>query len=277
MRERFQKLIQEIKTILLGIQAGDILALYAAIWGVIFLGAVVILAQRNIFTGIVLLFFSPIPIFIFTVITKLLVDKFARMLPASENKQKEMKLEFPNVSWDMVDFIPWNPKMNITSAICGIEIINNSEHKINECFVELIALYDENNGEYINPYEELKAQLPCKLVWQLHNEFVHGNIDVEKDDSRYLAISFYEEFLSIKGDRNFVHAWIPQGHTVTKIKVWGKFGNETLPSKILFVEMFSNGRRVTTRAITDQLQNLPPILERFSFYLDEMILVACQS
>jgi hypothetical protein len=89
MRERFQKLIQEIKTILLGIQAGDILALYAAIWGVIFLGAVVILAQRNIFTGIVLLFFSPIPIFIFTVITKLLVDKFARMLPASENKQKE--------------------------------------------------------------------------------------------------------------------------------------------------------------------------------------------
>lgn len=64
---------------------------------------------------------------------------------------------------------------------------------------------------------------------------------------------------------------MPQGHIVAKIRVWGKIDNRSLPAKIIFVEMFSNGNRIESQAITNQLQKLPPLLGRFCFHLNGFI------
>lgn len=74
------RLFQEIDTILAEIKAGDILNLYAAIWGVILLGAVIYLASKNIWAAVILLLLSPIPIFILTVLTKAVMGWFSKEL-----------------------------------------------------------------------------------------------------------------------------------------------------------------------------------------------------
>jgi len=208
---------------------------------------------------------------------------YQRLLVSLESRAKTPDILTPNPvahpdndkphvnDWNGVDFLEWNPRMNHTSAKCGVEVINNGNSKISECYVELIALLEENNGEYINIYEEIKSHLPCILAWQIHNKFIYEKIEIERTDNPYLAITYNEEFLCIKGEKDFVYAWLPQGHVVAKIKIWGKIGKKSLPAKILFVEMFANSQRVTALAITEKLPKLHPLLSRFSVYLDEMI------
>lgn len=187
------------------------------------------------------------------------------------NKVEEMKDEKASINWIGIRFEKWDARFSNVSARCGIEIINNSDYKISECYVELIELFEENNGEYINIYGELKSQLPCLLAWQIHNEFVYGKIEIEKTDSRYLAISYDEDYLCIKGEKDFRYAWSPHGHVVAEIKVRGKIGAESMSPKNLFVEMYRDGRRVTTKGITDKFPKLPPALSKLSFYLNEMM------
>jgi hypothetical protein len=75
-------LIQEIKIFLLEIGSGDFMGLYTTIWSILFLGATAIIYQSSNTFGIIFLFLTPIPIIIFTVFTKLIVDRFANMLPS---------------------------------------------------------------------------------------------------------------------------------------------------------------------------------------------------
>jgi len=99
MREKLRWLVQEIKIVLVSINAGDIMGLYATIWGVVFVGAGILMYQTNHLIGIIFLFLSPVPIFIFTVITKLLIGKFAKMLPSPAIETANVsEIIFPNLS-----------------------------------------------------------------------------------------------------------------------------------------------------------------------------------
>ena len=179
-------------------------------------------------------------------------------------------------NWRNVTFAKWNPKFNdVTPAIGGVEITNNSEERINDCYAELIAIYEENNGEYFDAFEGMKSQIPCLLAWQIHNEIVYKKIKIEKTVSRYLAIAYRKDASSfhhfiIKGEKDFVYSWPSVGHVVAEVKIWGKIDTKTI-SKRLFIEMFSNGHRLTVVEITDKMPQLNPLLSSFSFHLNEMV------
>jgi len=186
---------------------------------------------------------------------------YAPIYQGRNDEKKESPKKKPSPNWNKVEFSPWNPIFSNVSAKCGIEIINNSKHRIDECYVELIALFEKINGEYSNIYEETKSQLPCILAWQIHNRFVYEKIELERTVNRYLAVSYIEGtegalyHFFIKGEENFLYAWPleeGEGNVIVELKVFGKIANETLTPKTLFIKMFSNGRRVTTDEVTNE-------------------------
>ncbi|HXQ34362.1 MAG TPA: hypothetical protein VN843_10145 [Anaerolineales bacterium] len=91
MEKGIQKLFKEISSTLAEIRAGDIMALYATVWGALLIAAVIILAQKNTWTSVVLLILSPIPIFIMTVVTKALVSRFRKDLSQDNKNQAEQE------------------------------------------------------------------------------------------------------------------------------------------------------------------------------------------
>lgn len=109
------------------------------------------------------------------------IKELRKIFDVTEPEQKG------SLNWSNINFTTWNPIMNNTTAKCGVEVINNSGDKISDCYVELVGLYDENDGEYIDTYAEIKSHLPCKLAWQIHNEFVYEKTEIESTDSRYLV------------------------------------------------------------------------------------------
>jgi len=200
------------------------------------------------------------------IILIIIIDAYIQTRKKNEEKptRKRTRNNNPNKKqnenkfWDGVEITEWSPRMNLTQARCGIEITNSSQNKLNNCYVQLISLYQESNDEYEDIYGELKSNLPCNLAWQINNEVIYKKIDIEKTDNAYVPVSYIQESLGfdyffIKGEKDFKYVWeTHESRVIAKVKIWITIGKETI-SKVLYIQMFSNGKRVITEKITNEL------------------------
>lgn len=111
------------------------MSLYAAIWSILFLGAWAIIYRDNNGFGIVYLFLIPIPIIIFTVITKIIIDKFVSILPVSRIDFDIEKYCFPDTN----------------SKEVGITIKNYEKSELTNIYISLIEL---RLKQFISKYED---------------------------------------------------------------------------------------------------------------------------
>jgi len=89
----FRKTVSAASDILADIRTGDIIAMYAAVWSIVIVGAAVILAQENLWLGLGLLLLSPVPILALTILTKMLLSSFTENLA-------EIHLHFEKLNTD---------------------------------------------------------------------------------------------------------------------------------------------------------------------------------
>ena len=87
-----RRVAKEVTKTLLEIKSGDIMATYAAIWGAIVAAAAIILAQKNFWSGVILLALSPIPILTLTVFTRIVLERITKRLEMDEIEGSERKI-----------------------------------------------------------------------------------------------------------------------------------------------------------------------------------------
>lgn len=169
---------------------------------------------------------------------------------------KEQKQKTVPANWNSVKFLPWNPILS-DRAKCGIEIINNKRQSIEDCYAELIEIYEEMEGQYFPCYGERKAELPCFLAWEISNESVYEKIEIESTKHRYLGITYPSfginnfTYYVIKG-KNFTYGWSNSGNVVAEIEVSSKINGESPRPKRLFVKMSRQNNKFTVEQITNE-------------------------
>lgn len=159
--------------------------------------------------------------------------------------------------WSGIDINIWNP-INSNVVKGGLEITNNSGRDIEDCYVELIEIYqriDTNDG--LGLYKESKTSLPTMLAWYVDNSILFEKIELEKTKRRCLALVytvFYVDDIAssnIKA-KNFAH---PVGNGVDyilEIEVSGKVDKETLHPKKLFVYTSYTDNKFTIQRVTNE-------------------------
>jgi len=77
------------------IRAGDIMAVFAALYGIIIIGGAIVIAQSNPLLGLFVCVFSPVFILLLTVLTNMGLDKLKEGLDKKEKKSEVLNKIYP--------------------------------------------------------------------------------------------------------------------------------------------------------------------------------------
>ncbi len=76
----WRRLFKEIANVLAEIKSGEILSVYVTFYGLIFIGAAIVIARKNLVAGLAMLAFAIVPILLLTIFTKIIFSRFANDL-----------------------------------------------------------------------------------------------------------------------------------------------------------------------------------------------------
>jgi hypothetical protein len=176
-------------------------------------------------------------------------------------------LENPRpANWENVEFKSWSSNQG-NLAKCAIEIINNKQENITDCYAELCHIYEKREGQYSLLIIGDEGELPCILPWGQGQEPIYDKIEIEIGKHRFLGMTYSEYVINIsqyviKG-KNFRYTWPENGRNIyvrliiAEMEISGKINDFQLKPKHLFVYIM---RQHDYFEITEITTN-PPIIE----------------
>jgi hypothetical protein len=222
-------LIKDISKVLKEIRAGDIMSVFATIYGVILVGAVILISQKNGLLGLFMCVFSPLLILVLTVITRIGLEKIKKYFDESDEQTKTTKIVHPKFVRRQYH-VEYKVNANVVDARKKVvDFYNKSNYTI------------ENAGiRYITKFAQVITQSESDVL-QEQGIVVGGiRVDETKKGHSVAGMNLYRGFENqIHVDKMFYVSFSPGNDKVSTINFDADDQDIALFSEDLLVELKS--------------------------------------